>query len=170
MYILDETQALSILEARKAGKHNISERETIEAALYLAKKGSTHDYVLGVLSAWTRDGARCMSGGTPTHMAEIGAQYYYEVVSTFARLAQTKSDALNFLTDEIIGHFRWSPHVEVNGLFEVFFLIDPQQALPETRECINRILRSEIGDWGHADDFRRYKGRLPKKSVWDFFR
>ena len=90
------------------------------------------------------------------------AEYTYDsVCREFATLAENDVFVLEFLTNRIINGLEGMPVIEHDGFLDAFFRINPQRALPETKDYISKILRSEIGKTSLADKFKKYRRKLP---------
>lgn len=167
MTSLTENEAIQLLERYKR-KGSMWHEDVIEAALYLARMGNTHQLTLEVLSGYVKDGA-LFTSSIAARPTDISAVYYGRVRSAFAQLAQTQPKALEFLTDEIIDGFHGTPRFEYEGLLSTFLSVDPRRALPETRRCIKRILDSDVGRAPQvAERFRTFRSRMPRSGIFGF--
>lgn len=169
METFSEDSAIEILK-RNNNYNSFYSPKTLDALLYLASIGNTNKITLIAFERWITMGAMQTKGGADhTQRAEFPAANYTLVCAAFATLAENKLEALEFLTKRIIDGWDDMPWVEHEGLLDAFFMMNPQKALPETKDCINKILGARgarttvIGD-----RLVSFKRKMPIKGFFDW--
>lgn len=168
MNTLSESSAIEILK-RNTSYNSFYSPETLDALMYLATTGNTDQTTFVSFSRWITMGAMQSKGGaSPAQRSGFPAVKYPLVCAAFATLAENKKEALEYLTSQIIDGWNDMPWVEHEGFLDTFFMINPQKALPETKDCIDRILESRAGGSAIGDRFRSFRRKMPRKGFLDW--